>query len=91
MGEQKKRVTVTINNQNYNVLTEESPEYIQFIAHAVDDKFREINKASAGLDTTRKAMLTALNIMDDYEKLNQRYKMLNEKYRQVLSQKESQG
>lgn len=91
MANEKTRVTVSINKQSYTVLTEESPEYIQFIAHAVDDKFREINKSNAGLDTNRKSMLTALNIMNDYEKLNQRYKILYEKYRQVQSQIESQG
>ncbi|MFC3900618.1 cell division protein ZapA [Aliicoccus persicus] len=91
MANEKTRVNVTINNQNYTVLTEESSEYIQYIAHAVDHKFQEINRANSGLDTTRKAMLTALNIMDEYEKLNQRYKILNEKYRQVQSQIESQG
>lgn len=91
MADGKTRVVVTINDQNYTVLTDESSEYIQFIANAVDYKFQEINRSNSGLDTTRKAMLTALNIMDDYERLNQKYKVLNDKYRQVQSQIESQG
>lgn len=91
MADKNTRVTVSINNQEYTVITEESPDYIRFLAHAVDDKYQEIHRSSTGLDTNRKTMLTALNIMDDYEKLNQRYKMLYEKYRQSLSQRESQG
>ncbi|GAE26144.1 hypothetical protein JCM9140_2176 [Halalkalibacter wakoensis JCM 9140] len=40
---------------------------------------REIKKVNPYLDTTRLAVLTAVNIVDDYMKLKQENEMLSEK------------
>ena len=43
------------------------------MARLVDEKIREIGVRNAGLDTTRKAVLAAVNVMDDYVKLQEKY------------------
>jgi len=49
------------------------------VASLVDDRINEIARMSAGLDTSRKAVLAAVNIMDDYVKLQEEYEILKQK------------
>lgn len=44
---------------------EDNPEHIRYVAHLVDDKIKELGYKAAGLDTSRKAILTAVNIMHE--------------------------
>ena len=48
--------------------------YIRYVAHLVDEQLRLLGRKSAGLDTTRKAILTAVNIMDEKVKLEEETK-----------------
>ncbi|CAM4160335.1 cell division protein ZapA [Lacicoccus alkaliphilus] len=73
MAEYRNRIYVDIYDQQYTIIGTDEPEHIRHIAHLVDQKMREIGSKSAGLDTTRKAVLTAVNVMDDYVKLQQKY------------------
>ncbi|MDV2684825.1 cell division protein ZapA [Alkalihalophilus lindianensis] len=66
---QKQRTTVSIYGQNYTVVGQESPAHIKEVAQEVDQKMREIKKRNPYLDTTRLAVLTAVNIVDEYKKL----------------------
>ncbi|MDT8859450.1 cell division protein ZapA [Alkalihalobacillus sp. MEB130] len=75
----KQRITVSIYGQQYTVVGEEPPNYVKDVAHIVDQKMREIKKMNPYLDTTRLAVLTAVNIVDDYMKLKKENEMLNEK------------
>ena len=65
MGEFKNRINVTINDQHYTIVGEDNPEQIRYVAHLVDERLKELASKSAGLDTTRKAILTAVNIMHE--------------------------
>ena len=65
MGEFKNRITVTINDQHYTIVGEDEPSHIRYVASLVDEKLRQISMQATGLDTSRKAVLTAVNIMDD--------------------------
>ncbi len=80
MGEFKNRITVTIYDQHYTIIGEEEPSHIRHVAGLVDMRIREVSKYNAGLDTSRKAVLTAVNIMDDYVKLQEKYEDLLAKY-----------
>ncbi|KMJ55622.1 cell division protein ZapA [Alkalihalophilus sp. As8PL] len=66
---QKQRTTVSIYGQNYTVVGQESPAHLKEVAQEVDQKMREIKKRNPYLDTTRLAVLTAVNIVDEYKKL----------------------
>ena len=67
MGEFKNRINVSINDQNFTIIGDDDPEHIRYVAHK-----------SAGLDTTRKAILTAVNIMDEKVKLEEENEILKQ-------------
>lgn len=73
MAEYKNRIAVDIYDQQYTLVGEENPEHMRNVARLVDEKIREIGVRSSGLDTTRKAVLAAVNVMDDYVKLQEKY------------------
>ena len=54
------------------------PEHIRYVAHLVDEQLRLLGRKSAGLDTTRKAILTAVNIMDEKVKLEEENEILKQ-------------
>ncbi|KAA1039962.1 cell division protein ZapA [Macrococcus equipercicus] len=80
MGEFKNRITVSIYDQHYTIIGEDEPSHIRYVAGLVDSRIREISRYNSGLDTSRKAVLTAVNIMDDYVKLQEKYEELLAKY-----------
>ena len=57
MAEYRNRIAVEINDQQYTLVGEDDPEHIRYVARLVDEKIKEIGMKSAGLDTTRKAVL----------------------------------
>ncbi|WP_245308254.1 cell division protein ZapA [Halalkalibacter urbisdiaboli] len=67
--EQKKRTTVSIYGQQYTVVGTEPPQHVKEVAQYVDQKMREIKKRNPYLDTTRLAVLTAVNVVDEYMKM----------------------
>lgn len=71
----KNKVIVRIMGQEYTMMGNESREYMQKIANYVDDKMVDISKNTKKLSTAMVAVLTALNIGDEYFKLK---KQLNE-------------
>ncbi|MED1563563.1 cell division protein ZapA [Alkalihalobacillus alcalophilus ATCC 27647 = CGMCC 1.3604] len=66
---QKQRTTVSIYGQAYTVVGKEPPSHIKEVAQSVDQKMREIKKRNPYLDTTRLAVLTAVNVVDEYMKI----------------------
>jgi len=69
----KTRVTVDIYNKTYKIVGKESAQHVRLVASLVDQKMREIREASPNLDTTRLAVLTAVNTMNDHLKLKEAY------------------
>ncbi|HGO1687690.1 TPA: cell division protein ZapA [Staphylococcus aureus] len=65
MAQFKNKVNVSINDQLFTIVGEDNPEHIRYVAHLVDDKIKELGYKAAGLDTSRKAILTAVNIMHE--------------------------
>ncbi|BCU52053.1 cell division protein ZapA [Staphylococcus auricularis] len=78
MGEFKNRINVTINDQHYTIVGEDNPEHIRYVAHLVDEKMKELGSKNAGLDTTRKAILTAVNVMHEKVQLEEQLKDLQQ-------------
>lgn len=76
MSEYKNRIVVDISDKQYTIIGEDDPEHIRYVAHLVDQKMNETGSKSPGLDTTRRAVLTAVNVMDDYVKLKEDYDAL---------------
>lgn len=75
----RQRITVSIYGQPYTVVGQESPAYVKEVAKTVDQKMREIKKHNPYLDTTRLAVLTAINVVDDYFKVLEELEELKQK------------
>lgn len=78
-GKKKERTTVEIYGQEYTIVGYEKPGHVIEVAKMVDNKMREIKKINPYLDTTRLAVLTAINVVDDYIKLQQQYRELEKR------------
>ena len=87
MGEFKNRINVTINDQHFTIIGEDSPEHIRYVAH-LDEKMQELGQKSAGLDTTRKAILTSVNIMHEKVILEEENRRLQQEINQLKQRDE---
>ncbi|MCX8002976.1 MAG: cell division protein ZapA [Anoxybacillus mongoliensis] len=72
----KTRITVDIYGQQYSIVGTESSSHIRLVASIVDDKMREISAKNPTLDTSKLAVLTAVNIVHEYIKLKDEYERL---------------
>lgn len=61
-----KTVEVEIFGQKYRLNGDEEESYMKEVAALVDKKMRAIGKQAKTTETTRLAVLTALNIMHDH-------------------------
>lgn len=75
-NDDKTRITVDIYNKPYTIIGTESPQHVRLVASLVDQKMREIHDMNPSLDTTKLAVLTAVNAMNDYLKLKEDYATL---------------
>ncbi|CYF45334.1 Z-ring-associated protein [Staphylococcus aureus] len=85
MAQFKNKVNVSINDQLFTIVGEQAEDGIRDVAHLVDDKIKELGYKAAGLDTSRKAILTAVNIMHEkvlLEEENRRLKQQIHKLQQ---------
>ena len=82
MSEFKNRINVTINDQHFTIIGDDSPAHIRYVAHLVDEKMQELGQKSAGLDTTRKSILTAVNIMHEKVLLEEENRRLQQEINQ---------
>lgn len=63
-----KKVEVKINNIEYTLVTNEPEEYVQRVALLVNKRMNQITEGNPRLSTAMKAVLTAVNIADDFLK-----------------------
>lgn len=66
---QKNKVLVKINGQEYPIVGAEPKEYLLKVGSFVDDKMEAIAKGNKRLSTSMIAVLTCINITDQYLKL----------------------
>ena len=64
----KNKVELRIAGKDYTVVGTEPEEYIQRVGHYIDRKMCDIMRTSNQLSTSLAAVLTAINIGDDYLK-----------------------
>lgn len=81
--QEKTRVTVAIYGQEYKMVGNEEAGYMRLVASIVDDKMKEISAQNLSLDTTKIAVLTAVNATHDLLKLQQKVEMLEEQLRSL--------
>ncbi|MGE6488226.1 cell division protein ZapA [Paenisporosarcina sp. NPDC076898] len=79
MSEQHKiRVSVDIYGQTYKMVGSETSGHMRLIASMVNDKMREINSHNPSLDSSKLAVLTAVNTVHEYVKLKEQVEQLEE-------------
>jgi cell division protein ZapA len=82
MSKDKHKVTVQIGGEIYNLKGDLEPEKVQKLAEMLDRRMRKIAQFNPRLSQVKVAVLAALNIADEYLKLEQDYqqvmKMLKE-------------
>ena len=66
-------IQVEIFGQTYNVRGEEGQGYIEELAGYVDTKMRAVAEATGTIDSLKVAILAALNIADEYFKLEREH------------------
>jgi cell division protein ZapA len=67
----KNRVDVLIAGKTFSITGYESDEYIQRVGLYVDRKMNDVLKSNNTLSTSIAALLTALNVADDYFKAHE--------------------
>ena len=65
------RVKVNIYGNDYSIIGEAEPEYVLKLAEYINNKMKEIGKTLASGNTAQIAILTALNIADEYFQLKE--------------------
>ncbi len=65
------RVKVNIYGNDYSIVGEAEPEYVLKLAEFIDKKMKEIGKTLSSGNTAQIAILTALNVADEYFQLQE--------------------
>jgi cell division protein ZapA len=81
--EQRNRTNVDIYGQQYTIVGTESTSQIRFVCSKVDDKMREIKSMNPSLDTGKLAVLTAVNAVNDYIKLKEKFEELEREIKRL--------
>ncbi|MCM2675236.1 cell division protein ZapA [Alkalicoccobacillus plakortidis] len=68
-NDKKQRTTVSIYGQQYTIVGQEDPAHVKEVVRYVDEQMREMKRKNPYLDTTRLAVLTAVNAVSEYKKL----------------------
>jgi len=69
MTKEAQLTQVEIYGQSYNLRGTGDPAYIHELATYVDGKMNQISEGSATVDSLKVAILTALNIADEYHQI----------------------
>ena len=75
----KKSYDVKVFNQSFSVKSEADEHYVRQVASFVDQKIREIGDKTPSISSLNVALLTAMNIADEYLKLNRERESKNKK------------
>jgi cell division protein ZapA len=67
-------VSVTIFGQTYSLRADEDGTYVEDLARYVDTKMRTLSESTGASEPLRVAVLAALNIADEYFKLEDRHR-----------------
>ncbi|TAA70480.1 cell division protein ZapA [Planococcus salinarum] len=74
--QQRIRTSVEIYGRTYKMVGTETSGHMRLVASTVDEKMREIHAMNPSLDSSRLAVLTAVNAVHDNLKLKERIEQL---------------
>ena len=76
MDGKNNKVTVEILGETYTIKGDAEPERILRVAAWLNERMKKISQANSRLSTPKVAVLAALNIADEYLRLEQDYQQL---------------
>lgn len=77
-----------IAGKDYTVVGTEPEEYIQRVGHYIDRKMSEIIKSSSNLSTSMAAVLTAINIGDEFLQCRENELSLKKELKKAIDENE---
>lgn len=83
MDDKQCKISVEVYGESYALKGNLEAERVKIIAALVDAKMREIAKTNAYLSPTKVAVLAALNIADDYLRLENDFNQLVQMVKEV--------
>ena len=78
----KIRTTVEIYGEQYTIVGDKSHQHIREVSNLVDEKMSEIKSLNPYLDTKRLAVLTAVNIVNEYVMIKKELEEMKKKLRE---------
>ncbi len=78
-----------IAGKDYTIVGTEPEEYIQKVGHYIDKKMTEISRNSSSLSTSLAAVLTAINVADDFFKSRESEQDARKELKRALDELES--
>ncbi len=84
----KNKVDVRIAGKDYTLVGIETDEYIQRVGLYIDKKMNEITRTNSKLSTSMVAVLTAINVADDYFKAHENESILKKELKRIQEELE---
>lgn len=81
--QEKNRISVEIYGHTYKMVGTESTGHMRLVASMVDDKMREISVHNPTLDSAKLAVLTAVNTVHEFLKLQEEVESLEEELKKI--------
>lgn len=85
----RNKVELRIAGKDYTIVGTEPEEYIQKVGHYIDKKMTEILRYSSSLSTSLAAVLTAVNVADDFFKSRESEQDARKELKRALDELES--
>ena len=84
---EKNKITITINNRDYTLVSADTKEHMEMVAEYIDKKIGEITFASGGSLTIQDtSILAAINVADDYFKSEETADNLRSQIKQYIDE-----
>jgi len=85
----RNKVELRIAGKDYTIVGTEPEEYIQKVGHYIDKKMTEVLRNSTSLSTSLAAVLTAINVADDFFKCRESEQDARKELKKALDELES--
>lgn len=83
MEKKKYRVSVTVGGEHYTIRGDTEPEKVQKIAAIFDERLRQTERSYPNLSPAKVAILSGLNLTEEYLRLQEDYQQLMTLVKQV--------
>ena len=83
MEKRRYRVTITVGDESYTIRGDTEPERVQKVAAIFDERLRQTERAYHSLSPAKVAVLSGLNLTEEYLRLQEDYQQLLAMVKQV--------